>query len=500
VSIIARLGKNLQFSFYQRIISTLSYLFLVPFILDNVDHSLYGLNILLLSLLGYFKVADIGMQAGISRFSAKFIGEGKNDELNDLLNIGVKIYFLIGIVASISFFSLSYFYHDVFSVNEEIIQKGKTLFYIYAFSSFFIIFNAPFKGVLSGAQRQDITSKVEIIISLCKILLAIIILTYYKSYLTYVFFFQLFTILFITLNIYNVFKIFPCKLRLSNISRTVFKQVVGFSGLMFLSGLFGIAIYQVDNIVIGRFISLGAITMYSIAFIIHQQISSLNSLLCGPLFYIFSTEFAKGYNERSKNMVMDAVHMHIGIMLPILIIVIINVDHFILAWVGDNFNDAILPARILLSYWFLTIIYSLLIDAAIGGLGKVKEIVIITGFVAVANLVLSIILVKHMGIVGVAIGTSIPYLVVAPFYIIRLCRLFSIKISSFIIKAIIPNIPHVLLSVVLATAIHILMRKPNLFEVLVLFGACYGIIMLFGYVLLSESKKNVVRKIIRPVM
>ena len=140
MSIIARLGKNLQFSFYQRIISTLSYLFLVPFILDNVDHSLYGLNILLLSLLGYFKVADIGMQAGISRFSAKFIGEGKNDELNDLLNIGVKIYFLIGIVASISFFSLSYFYHDVFSVNEEIIQKGKTLFYIYAFSSLLLYY------------------------------------------------------------------------------------------------------------------------------------------------------------------------------------------------------------------------------------------------------------------------------------------------------------------------------------------------------------------------
>lgn len=498
MSTLARLGRNLQFSFYLRLITTLSYLFLVPFILKRVDHSLYGLNALLLSIVGYFNLFDFGLASGISRFTAKFIGEGKKDELVDLMNIGIKVFTFLGVAASISLVLFSSFYNKIFNVDEKIIQEGRILFYIYAFFSFFVLFNVTFRNILHGIQREDIPSKVGLLISLVNIPLAIAILTYYKSYLIYILFFQLFTALLISLNIYYVFKLLPhLKLKSSGISRPVYKQVIGFSRLYFLAGIFGIIIYQVDNVVIGIYLNLSAITIYSIAFTIHQQIRGLNSLLGSPIYYILTTEFAKEDNQKSRTIVTDVAQMHIGILLPVLIIAIINIDHFIVAWVGEQFTAAIMPARILLSYWFLNIITMILSEAVIGGMGKVKEIIKINGFMAVGNLGMSIILVQYLGITGVALGTSIPWIVASSYYIFRFCKLLSITVISFFKKSIMPNIPHIFLSMVLSITVHALISSSNLLVVLGLMGICYGITMLFAYAFLSMEKKTVVKKIIK---
>ena len=478
----------------------MAYLLITPFILSRVDNELYGLNALLLSIVGYFRLMDFGLLSGVSRFTAKFIGEKRDKELNELINIGVKIFFFIGLVASIVFFGLSFFYENIFNVSSGIVEEGRVLFYIYAFAAFFIIVSAPFKGVLRGAQRQDLISKVDIIIDFAKIALAVLMLIHFRSYLLYVFSLQLFSILLMVFIVYQVYKIFSYKFKFSGSSKDVYKEVAGFSGMYFLLCLFGIVIYQVDNLVIGQFLGLKAITVYSIAFILHTQISSLNSLIASPLFFIFSAEIAKGYGERLKDMIIDSIRMHIGLMIPILIITIINVDHFIIAWVGESFRAAIMPARILLSYFFFSIIFNILMDTVIGGLGKIKEVVIIAGLIALANLVLSIILVRFFGIVGVAIGTSLPYIIVGPYYIIRFCGHLSIEINDFFRQTILPNLPHVFLSMILALVIHALMKKPNLIEVLGLFAACYGVSIIFGYLLLNNGRKQIIKRLIRPTI
>lgn len=500
MSIITRLGKNLQYSFYQRVTTTLAYLLITPFILSRVDSELYGLNAMLLSIVGYFRMMDFGLLSGVSRFTAKFIGEKKHSELNDLINIGVKIFFFIGLAASIIFFGLSFFYEDIFNVNPKVVEEGRILFYIYAFAAFFIVLSAPFKGVLRGAQRQDVVSKVDLIIDFGKVALAVLALVYFRSYLLYIFSLQLFSVLLMLFIVYWVFKLFAYKPKFTNLSKAVCGEVIGFSALYFLLGLFGAVAYQVDNLVIGQFLGMSSITIYSIAFILHLQIASLNSLIGGPLYFIFSTEFAKGYSEQLKTMITDSIRMHIGIMIPVLIITIINVDHFILAWVGENFRAAILPARILLSYFFFSILFNILIDTVIGGMGKIKEAIIVAGFIALTNFVISIVLVRFFGIVGVAIGTSLPYIIAGPYYLIRFCGFLSIEIKDFFRQTVLPNLPHILLSIIMSLAIHAYMKQPNLIEVLGLFAICYSVTMMLGYVLLDENKKQTIKKLIRPTL
>ena len=128
MSTVKRLGRNLQFAFYQRVTTTLAFLFITPFILSRVNSELYGLNALLLSIVGYFRMMDFGLLGGVSRYTAKFIGEKKQVELNELINIGAKIFFILGVVASLVLLGLSFFYDSIFHVSAEIIEEGRGLF------------------------------------------------------------------------------------------------------------------------------------------------------------------------------------------------------------------------------------------------------------------------------------------------------------------------------------------------------------------------------------
>ncbi len=498
MSSIARFGRNLQFSFYLKVATILGQLLLVPFILERVDASLYGLNVLLVSITGYFFYLDFGMNAGISRYTSKYRGEGRNQDLNELVNIGNRVFLAIAILSFLVLFFLSFSFERLFRIDDNLIQHGRTLFQIYAAASFFLIFNTTFKGVLFGLQREDIPHKANLVVSILNFPLAISVLYLYNSYLLYIFLLQLFTVATTFYNIHYVFKLLPfIKIKWRRLSKSVFQEIFSFSGYYFLAGICGLIIFQVDNLVIGSFLSLGSITMYSIAFSIHQQVRSFNGLLGSPIYHILATEFAKPDQTDVISKVTTLARMHIGILIPLLVIIVINMDLFIIAWVGGKFSNAIMPARILVSYFFVNIVTEVLADAVVGGVGKVAILVKINACVAVSNLVLSLLLVKQFGISGVALGTAIPWIVFGIGYLFIFCRLLSLPAGSFLTKSIIPNLPHVVFSAILALAIHEFVFRPNLIEILICMGFCYLTSMVCWYLRLDRQYKRVIAQVLK---
>ncbi|MFH1982561.1 MAG: MATE family efflux transporter [Pseudomonadota bacterium] len=495
---IERLSRNLQFSFYLKAASTLSHLFLLPFILHRVDASLYGVNALLISIVSYFYYLDFGFNTGLSRYTAKFSGENKEEDLVNLFNLGIRIFFVIAIVAIVSLIGIAPFFPHIFDIHGDLAQDSRRLIYVYAASSFFLLLGVVFKCVLNGIQREDVIHKIDLVLVLVNIPLAIFILTRFRSYLIYITVFQGFTILASGAAIYTVFRILPfLKIHFRSIPKAFYRDIMSFSGYYFLAGICGLIIFQIDNFVIGAFLSVSTITAYSIAFVIHQQIRSLNGMLANPIYYILTSRFATHSKEDVDGIIMDTARMHIGILIPILVIVFVNTDMFIIAWVGEAFTHAITPARILISYFFVNIVTAVLTEAVVGGQGKVKEILRINGFVAFCNLVLSLALVKPMGLNGVALGTAAPWIVAGVFYLKLFCNHLAIPLAEFYKKAIRPNLPHIGVSVALAIVIRGIMNAPGLFEVLGCMGLAYMLTMGFAFILLEADKKSLVLEIIR---
>jgi O-antigen/teichoic acid export membrane protein len=132
----------------------------------------------------------------------------------------------------------------------------------------------------------------------------------------------------------------------------------------------------------------------------------------------------------------------------------------------------------------------------IGGKGKAIEPAKINGFVAVTNLGLSLLLVKFMGITGVALGTAIPFILASSFYIYRYCQILSIPVLQFIHQAVVPNLPLFFTSLILAFLGQKFMSNSNVFQVVAIMGIIYGITLIIGYTFLSNRNKQLAQKII----
>ena len=397
---------------------------------------------------------------------------------------------------AISLFALSFFYERLFHIEAELVVKGRILLLIYAVSSMFVWVVIPFQGVLKGFQRMDIISKVSLVISIFNIPLALIVLTYSGSYLFYIALLQFITVVVSCVNIVVAIKLIPnFRFRLRPIPRSLRDKLIKFSGWYFVASIFGLIIYQIDNLIIGAILGVNAVAVYSIAFIIHTYIRRLNALLGSPLYPVIVAEFAKQNKNNRDAMVINATRIHSGILIPIVIIALISVDDFILAWVGVRFSGSILPCKILLSYWFFNIMIAILSQAVVGGKGKIIEPVRINGFVAVANLGLSLLLIRFIGITGVAWGTAIPWILASNFYVFRYCRILSISVLDFLRKAVVPNVPHFFLCFFLSFIAQRFMKGINVFQIITIMAFIYGITQVVGYNLLSPDNRRIIKRL-----
>ncbi len=469
---------------------------MVPFILNHVDLELFGLNALIISIVGYFNLLNLGLSSGISRFAALFYGQEKQEEISDVLRFGVKFFVSLGIIVASSLFILSFFYDKLFHIKLELVEEGQILLIIYSVASLFIWAIIPFRGILSGFQRTDIIDKIGLAIIIFNVPIAVTVLTYTGSYLLYIGLLQLVTVIVSCINIYFALKFIPnFRFSFSPISKPLRSRLIKFSGWSFVSAIFGLIIFQIDHLVIAAVLGVNAVAIYSIAFNLHNYIGSLNSLVGNPLYYAITAEFAKRDKNDRESMIINATRMHSGILIPIVIIALINIDHFILAWVGERFTSSILPCKILISYWLFNITREVLSLGVIGGKGIVTEAVKLEAFVAISNLGLSILLIKYIGITGVALGTAIPWILASFFYIFRYCNILSIPVSNFIRQAVGPNLPHFFLALILSIITQKFIKSGNIFEIIAVMSLIYVITLITGYTFLSTENKHLIKKV-----
>jgi len=308
---------------------------------------------------------------------------------------------------------------------------------------------------------------------------------------------QLLTVILSCVNIFVALKLLPnFRFNFSPISTRLRSQLLGFSGLYFLAGIFTLIIHKIGYLVIGIILGVKAVAIYSIAFGIHNNIRTLNNLIGNPLYYTIIGEFAKRDKNDRDSMIINATRMYSGILIPIVIITLISVNNFILSWVGERFSGSILPCKILLSYLCFQITREILYQGVVGGKGKPIETVKVSGFVAIANLGLSLLLVKFIGITGIALGTATPSILASFFYVYRFCKILSIPVLGFIRQAVAPNLPHFLLSLVLSIVAQGFMKSGNVFQVLAIMAAIYGITLVAGYSLLPPENRRIIRKVV----
>jgi O-antigen/teichoic acid export membrane protein len=204
-----------------------------------------------------------------------------------------------------------------------------------------------------------------------------------------------------------------------------------FSGVTFAAIIASNIIFRTDNIVIGIFLGPEAITMYSVGFMLSDYVSQLIGKMCNALTPKFSEHESRGETQELNALIINSTRFSALLGIPMGLAALVMGKEFIQLWLGPGFGATYYIMAILMCgrmCGFPTApIFSMLY-----GIGA-HHIVLYTGIIeAVSNLVLSIILVKILGVTGVAWGTLIPNVIANIFFVVVVFRKLNFSVAHWI--------------------------------------------------------------------
>jgi len=499
VSKLKFISKNIKYNAVSQVLTFLINFALLPFMVFHVGKEVYGVYILVVTFTGYMGLMDFGVGGTTIKYVAEFAPKGDNKKVNDIISASFSFFMIIGILAAALLFMLSFCFDRIFKIDVYNMTIARHLFLIAAASSLFIWPGRTFDYALQGFQRYDRFAVNNIIFTVLTGISAYFIFTNNMGIVCFLAVSSIFSIL-KCISAYLIVNksILKEHIKFPYFHKETFKMIFDFSFYLFLSSLATILIFNVDNIIVGAFVTVAAVTLYNAGLNLQQGFRMINALIEGPLFPAYVEMESKGELERQRAILFKGTKYKAFVFIPFVLITIIFAKPFIKCWMGDIFLAGVVPAQILIAFW----LFNSILDIGAGMLtakGYVKTIFKIVFINAVANLGLSLILVRYFGIIGVALGTTIPMVFISfPLFIWQILKTFKITFAEYFNSSIKDSLVVFAVAGVLAFIIRRALPVDRLWLVVFEMGAAYVITMFAAYTwLLSENEQSEIRSMIK---
>ncbi|HXJ89405.1 MAG TPA: flippase [Candidatus Binatia bacterium] len=412
-------------------------IFLSPYILHRLGDDAFGLWILIFSVTGYYGLFDLGIRSSIVRYVARFSATDDRVELNRLVNTAMFGYSAIGILAMSITLVATYYVHSIFPrVPVEFVPTARWLLLIVGTSVSAGFPVGVFSGILEGLQRFHLLNLNSACTTLMRALLIVIALTHGHGLLSLALITTSLPLLGGLVNAAVVLRLVPLRFGFQYVSRASSRTIASYSGTTFVIILAGRLRFKTDALVIGTFVSAAAVTYFTIGARLVDYASEAVNSLSRLVIPMSSESQAKGDLEGLRKIFVLGNRACAFIILPIAAILTILGKSVIEAWVGPKYVAASYPVLLILLFPNTLMLAQSVSGRTLWGLAKHKTLAWVVMAEGIANLILSIILVRRYGIIGDAIGTAIPLICTQVLFIpAHLCRLLGIKVVAYLKRA-----------------------------------------------------------------
>jgi O-antigen/teichoic acid export membrane protein len=406
--------------------------FLSPFILHRLGDDAFGLWVLVFSLTGYYGLFDFGIRSSLIRYVSKFQATGDRSQLAQLINTTLFTYTCLGIALMVPTVLGSIYVDRLFHVPLAFLKDARILFFMVG-SSLALGFPLGVSGgILEGLQSFYVLSWTNIVSTLIRAVLIVIALNRGYGLLTVAFITVVLPLVASAFRAVIAQRLLPVDYGWRYVNRHALKQVASYSSVTFIIIVAGRLRFRTDAVIIGTFLSASAITYFSIGARLLDYATEVVSSLA-QVFTPMSSHFhATGDYGQLRKIFLSGNRACALIMFPMCVSLIILGKSVIEAWVGTRYVSSYTVLMILL---IPTTIYNAqsTSNKVLFGMSLHKTLAKVLLLEGIANVVLSIVLIRPLGIVGDAIGTAIPLLCTAIFFMPRhLCRHLEVPLWTFL--------------------------------------------------------------------
>jgi O-antigen/teichoic acid export membrane protein len=233
-----------------------------------------------------------------------------------------------------------------------------------------------------------------------------------------------------------VLRLLPVRFSWKYVDRSAFREIARYSSITFVIMIAYKLRFKTDEIVVSTFLSVSAVTFFSNADRLVDYTGEVVSSLAQIFLPMSGQSDAQGNRAQLRQILVVGNRACALVVFPIAATLIILGKSVITAWVGARYVTACYPVMLTLlipSIFFLAQSAS---PRILYGMAKHKILAWITSMEGIANLILSVVLVRHYGILGDALGTAIPLTCTALYFYPRyLCRLLDVRLRTFVREA-----------------------------------------------------------------
>ena len=429
--------RNLGSSWFALGLNVVVGVFLSPYILHRLGDEAFGLWILIFSVTGYYGLFDLGIRSSIVRYIAKYSATDSLDELYRLVNTAMCGYSIIATVAITATLITSYYVHSIFpKIPLASVPTARWLLLMVGTSVSVGFPLGVFSGILEGLQRFYLLNLTNTCSTLLRALLIVIALRHGRGLLTVALITISLPVLGGLINAAAVFRHLPLRFGPKYLSRASMLRIASYSGTTFLIIVAARLRFKTDAMVIAKFVSAAAVTYFTIGSRLVDYAAETVSSLAQLFVPMSSQSQAQGDLEGLRKILLLGNRACAFIIFPITATLTILGKSIIEAWVGPRYVALSYPVLLILLYPTTLMLAQAASGRLLWGMAKHRTWAYVVLTEGVANLILSVILVRRYGIVGDAIGTAIPLTCSMVFFMPRhLCRLLGIRITTYLYRA-----------------------------------------------------------------
>lgn len=400
------LARNVATRYLAIVVDALIGLVVLPFTIGHLGKSAYGLWMLTTSVTTYFTVLQLGYGGAIVKFVAEFRAKRDAQALNEVVSTMFFVYTAIGAATYLLAVVVAFFLPRLFNFEPGQAPIGQTVLLITAAQIALYFPFSVYGGVINGFERFYVNNVVGTVSNVVAAAAQVLVL--YAGYglvevVMATTILRTLPFLAYRLTAYHAFP--EMQIRLNLFRRDRLADLTGFSVYLAVIDWASRLNYATDLVVIGMFLTTTAAGVYAVGQRLTDAMFKVTNQLHMLLFPAVVQRAATG--EGQQELMVKATRFQLALAIAICLAAVADGDVLIRAYFGSGFESSVIILQ-LLSCVVVLRGWMAMPSTVLKGTGHQRYVAVTSTVCAVANLLLSVILVKLMGIPGVALGTVLP--------------------------------------------------------------------------------------------
>ena len=412
-------------------------IFLLPFTIDHLGKEVYGLWMIVASMTAYFQLLDLGFGHSLVRHISEADAQHDTERINELASTFVVLFTGLGLAALAGAAVLAVAVVPRYpNVPAEQVAIAQAVMLILGTRMAVALPMSVFGAVATSRQAFARNGLTAIAITLAQTVATVIVLSSGYGLVALVAATTSIALLGYVVYGHTAFHVCPT-LRIEPIRgfrRERLGELASFGIYVFIINIAVQIGFNLDHLVIGAWLGTSAVAVYAVSFRLADYQRQLCNQFNGLLFPVLVKFGAAGNTASLRETVTESTRLAFALVAGVTVTLLLLGDSLINAWMGPGFEAGVWPLYAL-AVAGVVLVSQQPLGSLLMGTGHHRLVAIACVVEALANLALSIALVRRYGLFGVAVGTMIPVIVVNLAWLMPMaCRSLNVSYGRFIVE------------------------------------------------------------------